>query len=134
MRVIEIREGVYSAYYVPVQTNWIELTPADGVTTPGTYGNGVLRYRAEGKHVYVAGSINAAWDGTNNKLIATLPSGYRPANGNCYFLQVRGGQNISRFCVHTDGGIYIEWVKNLSDGSNNTGSGWFDLNMDFWTD
>ena len=50
------------------------------------------------------------------------------------FLQVRGGQNISRFCVHTDGGIYIEWVKNLSDGSNNTGSGWFDLNMDFWTD
>ena len=134
MRVIEIREGVYSAYYVPAQTNWIELTPADGVTTPGEYGNGVLRYRAEGKHVYVAGSINAAWDGTNNKLIATLPSGYRPANGNCYFLQVRGGQNISRFCVHTDGGIYIEWVKNLSDGSNNTGSGWFDLNMDFWTD
>ena len=134
MRVIEIREGVYSAYYVPVQTNWIELTPADGVTTPGTYGNGVLRYRAEGKHVYVAGSIVATWDGTNDKLIATLPSGYRPANGNCYFLQVRGGQNISRFCVHTDGGIYIEWVKSLQDQSNNTGSGWFDLNMDFWTD
>ena len=127
-------DGVWTTYYVPAQTNWIELTPADGVTTPGTYGNGVLRYRAEGKHVYVAGSINAAWDGTNNKLIATLPSGYRPANGNCYFLQVRGGQNISRFCVHTDGGIYIEWVKSLSDGSNNTGSGWFDLNMDFWTD
>ena len=134
MRVIEIREGVYSAYYVPVQTNWIQLTPADGVTTPGEHGNGALRYRAEGKHVYLAGSVNVAWDGTNNKLIATLPSGYRPANGNCYFLQVRGGQNISRFCVHTDGGIYIEWVKNLSDGSNNTGSGWFDLNMDFWTD
>lgn len=134
MRVIEIREGVYSAYYIPVQTNWIELTPADGVTTPGEYGNGVLRYRAEGKHVYVAGSINATWDGTNDKLIATLPSGYRPANGNCYFLQVRGGQNISRFCVHADGGIYIEWVKNLSDGNSNTGSGWFDLNMDFWTD
>lgn len=134
MRVIEIREGVYSAYYVPVQTNWIELTPADGVTTPGEYGNGVLRYRAEGKHVYVAGSINATWNGTNDKLIATLPSGYRPANGNCYFLQVRGGQNISRFCVHADGGIYIEWVKNLSDGNSNTGSGWFDLNMDFWTD
>ena len=134
MRVIEIREGVYSAYYVPVQTNWIELTPADGVTTPGEYGNGVLRYRAEGKHVYVAGSINAAWDGSSNKLIATLPSGYRPANGNCYFLQVRGGQNISRFCVHTDGGIYIEWVKSLQDQSSNTGSGWFDLHMDFWTD
>ena len=134
LRAIEIREGVYSAYYIPVQTNWIQLTPADGVTTPGEYGNGVLRYRAEGKHVYVAGSIVATWDGTNDKLIATLPSGYRPANGNCYFLQVRGGQNISRFCVHTDGGIYIEWVKNLSDGSNNTGSGWFDLNMDFWTD
>ena len=134
MRVIEIREGVYSAYYIPAQTNWIELAPADGVTTPGTYGNGVLRYRAEGKHVYVAGSINAAWDGTNNKLIATLPSGYRPANGNCYFLQVRGGQNVARVFIKTSGEIYIEWVKSLSDGSNNTGSGWFDLNMDFWTD
>ena len=134
MRVIEIREGVYSAYYIPVQTNWIELTPADGVTTPGTYGNGVLRYRAEGKHVYVAGSIIATWDGTNNKLIATLPSGYRPANGNCYFLQVRGGQNVARVFIKTSGEIYIEWVKSLYDQSNNTGSGWFDLNMDFWTD
>ena len=126
--------GTWTNYLVPVQTDWIQLTPADGVTTPGEYGNGVLRYRAEGKHVYVAGSIVATWDGTNDKLIATLPSGYRPANGNCYFLQVRGGQNISRFCVHTDGGIYIEWVKTLSDGNSNTGSGWFDLNMDFWTD
>ena len=127
-------DGVWTTYYVPAQTNWIELTPADGVTTPGTYGNGVLRYRAEGKHVYVAGSINAAWDGTNNKLIATLPSGYRPANGNCYFLQVRGGQNIARVFVNTSGEIYIEWVKSLYDQSSNTGSGWFDLNMDFWTD
>lgn len=127
-------DGVWTSYYVPAQTDWIELTPADGVTTPGTYGNGVLRYRAEGKHVYVAGSIVATWDGTNNKLIATLPSGYRPANGNCYFLQVRGGQNIARVFINTSGEIYIEWVKSLYDQSSNTGSGWFDLNMDFWTD
>lgn len=126
--------GTWTNYLVPVQTDWIQLTPADGVTTPGTYGNGVLRYRAEGKHVYVAGSINAAWDGTNNKLIATLPSGYRPANGNCYFLQPRGGQNIARVFANTSGEIYIEWVKSLYDQSSNTGSGWFDLNMDFWTD
>ena len=124
----------WTNYLVPVQTDWIELTPADGVTTPGEYGNGVLRYRAEGKHVYVAGSINAAWDGSSNKLIATLPSGYRPANGNCYFLQVRGGQNVARVFIKTSGEIYIEWVKSLYDQSNNTGSGWFDLHMDFWTD
>ena len=134
MRVIELRSNIYTNYYVPVQTDWIQLTPADGVTTPGTYGNGVLRYRAEGKHVYVAGSINAAWDGSSSKLIATLPEGYRPANGNCYFLQVRGGQNASRLFIKTTGEMYIEWVKSLSDGSNNTGSGWLDLNMDFWTD
>lgn len=133
MRVIEIREGVYSAYYVPAQTNWIELTPADGVTTPGTYGNGVLRYRAEGKHVYVAGSINAAWDGTNNKLIATLPEGYRPTGGYSYFFVPTSGANLSRFFVKTDGAIYLEWKRTLG-GSSNTDSGWFDLNMDFWTD
>lgn len=133
LRVIEIREGMYSAYYVPVQTNWIELTPADGVTTPGTYGNGVLRYRAEGKHVYVAGSINAAWDGTNNKLIATLPEGYRPTGGYSYFFVPTSGANLSRFFVKTDGAIYLEWKRTLG-GSSNTDSGWFDLNMDFWTD
>lgn len=129
----EFIDGVWTSYYVPAQTNWIELTPADGVTTPGTYGNGVLRYRAEGKHVYVAGSINAAWDGTNNKLIATLPEGYRPTGGYSYFFVPTSGANLSRFFVKTDGAIYLEWKRTLG-GSSNTDSGWFDLNMDFWTD
>ena len=133
LRVIEIREGVYSAYYVPAQTNWIELTPAYGVTTPGEHGNGVLRYRAEGKHVYVAGSINTAWDGSSNKLIATLPEGYRPTGGYSYFFVPTSGANLSRFFVKTDGAIYLEWKRTLG-GSSNTDSGWFDLNMDFWTD
>lgn len=126
-------DGVWTSYYVPAQTNWIELTPADGVTTPGTYGNGVLRYRAEGKHVYVAGSINAAWDGSSNKLIATLPEGYRPTGGYSYFFVPTSGANLSRFFVKTDGAIYLEWKRTLG-GSSNTDSGWFDLNMDFWTD
>ena len=135
MRVIEIREGVYSAYYVPVQTNWIELTPADGVTTPGEHGNGVLRYRAEGKHVYVAGSINVAWDGTNNKLIATLPSGYRPSQGDAvHSFQVTGGNKIARIYVAPTGEIYLEWKRNLSDGSSATDDNWLEVNMDFWTD
>lgn len=125
--------GTWTNYLVPVQTDWIQLTPADGVTTPGTYGNGVLRYRAEGKHVYVAGSINAAWDGTNNKLIATLPEGYRPTGGYSYFFVPTSGANLSRFFVKTDGAIYLEWKRTLG-GSSNTDSGWFDLNMDFWTD
>lgn len=126
-------DGVWTSYYVPAQTNWIELTPADGVTTPGTYGNGVLRYRAEGKHVYVAGSINTAWDGSGNKLIATLPEGYRPTGGYSYFFVPTSGANLSRFFVKTDGAIYLEWKRTLG-GSSNTDSGWFDLNMDFWTD
>ena len=135
LRVIEIREGVYSAYYVPAQTNWIELTPADGVTTPGTHGNGVLRYRAEGKHVYVAGSINVAWDGTNNKLIATLPEGYRPSQGDAvHSFQVTGGNKIARIYVAPTGEIYLEWKRNLSDGSSATDDNWLEVNMDFWTD
>lgn len=135
MRVIEIREGVYSAYYVPVQTDWIELTPADGVTTPGEHGNGALRYRAEGKHVYLAGSVNVAWDGTNNKLIATLPSGYRPSQGDAvHSFQVTGGNKIARIYVAPTGEIYLEWKRNLSDGSSATDNNWLEVNMDFWTD
>ena len=135
MRVIEIREGVYSAYYVPAQTNWIELTPADGVTTPGEHGNGALRYRAEGKHVYLAGSVNVAWDGTNNKLIATLPSGYRPSQGDAvHSFQVTGGNKIARIYVAPTGEIYLEWKRNLSDGSSATDDNWLEVNMDFWTD
>lgn len=135
MRVIEIREGVYSAYYIPAQTDWIELTPADGVTTPGTHGNGALRYRAEGKHVYLAGSVNVAWDGTNNKLIATLPSGYRPSQGDAvHSFQVTGGNKIARIYVAPTGEIYLEWNRNLSDGSSATDNNWLEVNMDFWTD
>lgn len=135
LRVIEIREGVYSAYYVPVQTNWIELTPADGVTTPGEHGNGALRYRAEGKHVYLAGSVNVAWDGTNNKLISTLPSGYRPSQGDAvHSFQVTGGNKIARIYVAPTGEIYLEWKRNLSDGSSATDNNWLEVNMDFWTD
>lgn len=135
MRVIEIREGVYSAYYVPAQTNWIELTPADGVTTPGEHGNGALRYRAEGKHVYLAGSVNVAWDGTNNKLIATLPSGYRPSQGDAvHSFQATGGNKIARIYVAPTGEIYLEWKRNLSDGSSATDNNWLEVNMDFWTD
>ena len=135
MRVIEIREGVYSAYYVPVQTNWIELTPADGVTTPGEHGNGALRYRAEGKHVYLAGSVNVAWDGTNIKLIATLPSGYRPSQGDAvHSFQATGGNKIARIYVAPTGEIYLEWKRNLSDGSSATDNNWLEVNMDFWTD
>ena len=135
LRVLEYRENVYSAYYVPVQTDWIELTPADGVTTPGTHGNGALRYRAEGKHVYLAGSVNAAWDGTNNKLIATLPSGYRPSQGDAvHSFQVTGGNKIARIYVAPTGEIYLEWKRNLSDGSSATDDNWLELNMDFWTD
>lgn len=135
MRVIEIREGVYSAYYVPVQTNWIELTPADGVTTPGEHGNGALRYRAEGKHVYLAGSVNTAWDGTNIKLIATLPEGYRPSQGDAvHSFQVTGGNKIARIYVAPTGEIYLEWKRNLSDGSSATDNNWLEVNMDFWTD
>lgn len=130
-----IRQSVDSVWrqwhQVLAQSNsgWTNATLSSGITSPGSYGDGRLRYRKEGSHVYVAGGFNTAW--TASKQICSIP--YGPATSNMYFLQACGGANIARIYIRPDGTIHLEWVRALSNGSENTSfDSWVDCNLDFW--
>ena len=110
---------------------WTDLTCY--VTTPNEnkYGGGKLRYAKLGEHVFIKGSIQAKPD-TLDVLVGTLPAGYRPSEGNRYFLKACSGGRVARFYVNSVGQLILEWVRNLSDGDKYTTSLWIDCNIDFW--
>ena len=127
-------ESAYPAYLyggVPeLKVDWITLTPASGVTTPNdnNYGGGELKAGKIGSHVYIRGSVLAKSGAT----LCTLPSGYRPWDGNHYKIAPCGGARIARLYVARNGELYLEWVRNLSDGNAYTTAVWVDCAMDFW--
>lgn len=110
--------------------DWTFITPING-TTPGSYGNGALRWRREGNHVFVAGCVNVAWSAALE--ICELP--YFPLYSNQSYFVVCNGANIACVDVKTNGQLWLEWVRRISDGAYaTTFSGWVDINLDFWTD
>ena len=127
-------ESQFPAYFYngieEININWIDLTPASGVTTPNSnkYGGGALKVGKVGSHVYVRGSVLAK----SGAMLCTLPSGYRPWDGNHYKIAPCGGARIARLYVARNGELYLEWVRNLSDGNAYTTAVWVDCAMDFW--
>ena len=110
---------------------WNYVTLSKG-TTPGSYGAGRMRYMKMGNHVFVAGSVNVT-PGTNITLF-TLPEGYRPASGTATVIRPCSGTRVARIAITTDGSFNLEWVKNLTDGSNYTSAAiWVECSIDFWT-
>lgn len=113
------------------EPTWNYVTLSKG-TTPGSYGAGRMRYMKMGNHVYVAGSVNIT-PGSNVALF-TLPEGYRPASGTATVIRPCSGTRVARIAVYANGTFYLEWVKNLTDGSNHTSSSlWVECSIDFWT-
>ena len=112
--------------------NWITLTPASGVTSPNSnlYGGGALCVARVGGHIFIRGSVMAKTD----SLLTTLPAGYYPTDGNRYKLAACGGARIARLYVNGSGSLYLEWVRNLSDGKEYTTAVWVDCNFDYWID
>lgn len=127
-------ESQFPAYFYngieEININWIDLTPASGVTTPNSnkYGGGALKVGKVGSHVYIRGSVMAK----SGALLCTLPSGYQPWDGNHYKIAPCGGARIARLYVARNGELYLEWVRNLSDGNAYTTAVWVDCAMDFW--
>ena len=107
---------------------WQNITLASGITSPGTWGGGRLRVGKIGTHVYVNGSVNAA----SGALLGTIPAGYRPASHNFYSIRPCGGARIARIYVNPNGQLYLEWVRNLSDGKEYTTAVWVDCNFDYF--
>lgn len=127
-------ESDFPAYFYggieEVGINWQTLTVASGITTPysARYGGGELMVGKVGKHVYITGSIL----GKSGATITTLPEGFRPVDGNKYFLKSCSGARIARILVNTAGVMSVEWLRAIKDAVEYTTAVWIDCNIDFW--
>jgi len=120
--------GIFNGPITTLNMSWQNITLASGITSPGTWGGGRLRVGKIGTHVYVNGSVNAA----SGALLGTIPAGYRPASYNFYSMRPCGGARIARIYVNPNGQLYLEWVRNLSDGKEYTTAVWVDCNFDYF--
>lgn len=108
-------------------TGWITLSLNSGITAVDS-----LQYRRIGSIVMITGRISLTWNGKNNKTIATLPDGYRPAKTKYSFFPVIGSL-ISRGYINPEGQVVLEWIRKLSDGSIYTSNAsWLYINFDFF--
>lgn len=116
---------------------WTTLNPATG-STPADYGGGVLRCRAMEKLRVVDGSILVK-PGSSIVVLATLPGGYTPGKS-VFSMNACSGARLARIAVGGTGDTYagklcLEWVKNLSDGSNYTSAAiWVQCSINYWVD
>ena len=109
-------------------------TPDYGTTSDTNLGNGQLRWRQVGNHVYISGGITAEYTGSN-KVLLTLPTTAAPNYSNVYSLRPCSGGRIARLFVSTAGALTLEWIKNISDAANYTSAAiWIDCNFDYWID
>lgn len=135
-----------AVYYVPAtktlhapnfsgfeDTGWISLTLASGVSSTTASGGRSPAYRRIGKHVYIEGAVTFTAT-TAAKTIATLPAGYRPSRIKHKIVAVTGSA-VARIWISAGGVLSVEWIRNLSNGSQVTGTiSWVSIEMDFWTD
>lgn len=112
---------------------WKELTLSSGVSAYSTnFGGSTLgepSYCVKGGVCRLAGSVQAAYSGSAVTL-ASLPEKAWPT-GNVYRLTPCGGKRIARIYVNTVGELKLEWLLNLSDGSNYTTSTWVQINLEY---
>lgn len=111
-------------------TGWQSLTTSKGTWT-------LLKYRKIGNIVNVVGHASAyTWSGSSGDTIVTaangLPAGCRPVS-NIYFNANVSGTRLARGYIGTGGNIGIDWVANISNGSNYTSSTWLNFNITYIT-
>lgn len=113
-------------------TGWVELALLDGIVSASCGGRSTPCYRKIGNHVFIEGGVTITPSG-ETFAFATLPDGYRPSSV-IHVLQSVSGKRIARINVDTAGNMKLEWVVNLSDGSNSTTKTWMSVKMDYFVD
>lgn len=88
------------------------------LTTP-TAGTAIA-YRRVGNMVYVCGEVGVTNKVANTSLLLfTLPSGYR-TDYNFYHFNTATGTRCCRVYIKSDGTFNLEWVRNVTDGTEMT--------------
>lgn len=117
-----------------VDSGWLSImgTTCDSGNLASPTAGHEIKYRRVGNIVYVCGEI-----GVTNKvegtslLLFTLPTGFR-TDYNFYNLNTATGTRLSRIYVKSDGTFNLEWVRNVSDGTELTGTiNWISIELSY---
>ena len=79
-----------------------------------------MSYRKTGEQIHIVGGVAVA-NYTGSTVVASLPAAYRPETTH-YWLSPLTGFRIARCIIGSGGDLVIEWIKNISDGSDYTGN------------
>lgn len=119
---------------------WTPLALASGVTTPGSYGGGILRARKIENRCMIQGSVMIT-PGSSTINIAALPnSDWHPdaEHGAIFSMNACQGRRIARVAVHgpadtNPGYLCLEWVWDLANNELETGNNiWVQCSIEYW--
>ena len=111
-------------------TGWINIT-----ATKGTWS--ILRYRVIGKTVHIEGNASSfKWSGSGGDSIkdSAIPSEYCPPNWSRHFIVRTSGSRLCNFYVTTAGNIGVDYIINVSNGSNYTTATGIDFQVSYLID
>ena len=126
-RVGDLEEQVAE---LTADTGWLPLTLLNGVVA---YGDGINapRYRKVGKTVYLTGGVKNIT--TRDTIIATLPEGFRPANGFPFVQNTSHENNKAQFVrwnISANGNITMAYIS----ASEIVVEDWFPISISFLID
>lgn len=108
-----------------VDSGWLTLPLASGITA---YSDAQMpQYRKIGDVVYIRGAVKGIT--TNEKVVATLPEGYRPTRAKSYVQNMTASGTIANFTrmqVQADGDIEMQW-----NTYENNANYWYCLDTEF---
>lgn len=135
-RRCEINYPIYANQnFKKIGAAWTNLTPVNG-STPGEFGGVKLRCRAIEDKRIIDGSVMVK-PGANTITLANLPDGYTPEKS-VFSLNACSGSRVARIAVSgksesDPGKLVLNWVKEISNGSNYTDSAiWVQCSIEYW--
>lgn len=129
---LEITEIISKLQY---DSGWQPLQFQNGVTqNMGELAN-AAKYRKIRNKVYVIGTVDCTYNGSDPSVITVLPVDYRPTSINSVSTFAEAdGSKIASIQILKDGSVSIQRVIDLSNGTMYTGSTWIDMNIEFFID
>lgn len=125
-KLVQLKDKEGNVYPNIYDDGWHNIS-----STKGTWS--YLRYRRIAKMVEVEGYATAyTWSGSG-ETFAILPDGLRPHSA-IYMYGYLTGIRMARMYIATGGGIGVDWVININNGSNYTSSSWLRFHTIYFID
>lgn len=125
-------QNIKSLQEKQTDTGWMTMPLSSGVTNAAVGHS--LKYRKKNGVVYLKGCFKVTGKTANTqKLICTLPAGYRLTSGTYYyFLGGSTGHTMTRYIVSSTGTVNLEYTIRSSDGTEVLGDiNWASIDISF---